>query len=237
MSQVKPCEVESGMRILVVEDDQDVAEFLRRGLAEEGNTVSVAHDGGTGLQQAMSSPFDIIVLDVMLPYLNGIEMTRRLRASKNLTPILLLTAKDSPQDIVRGLDAGADDYLTKPFAFDVLLARLRARTRRTTQTQKKRFQISDLALDTETHEVCRGAAHITLTRTEFSILECLMAAEGRIVQRQSLIEFVWGYDRDIENNTLDVFMRFLRAKVDHDRIPKLIHTVRGIGYCVREQAP
>lgn len=221
----------------MVEDDQDVAEFLRRGLAEEGNTVSVAHDGGTGLQQAMSSPFDIIVLDVMLPYLNGIEMTRRLRASKNWTPILLLTAKDSPQDIVRGLDAGADDYLTKPFAFNVLLARLRARTRRTTQTQKKRFQVSDLALDTETHEVCRGAAHITLSRTEFSILECLMAAEGRVVQRQSLIEFVWGYDRDIENNTLDVFMRFLRAKVDHDRIPKLIHTVRGIGYCVREQAP
>src|SRR4051794_40599718 len=202
------------MRILVVEDDQDVADFLQRGLLEEGNAVSVAHDGGEGLQMALRSTFDLIVLDVMLPFLNGIEVTRRLRDSRITVPILLLTAKDSPQDIVLGLDAGADDYLTKPFSFDVLLARIRARTRKSHRAVNRRFEVSDVVIDTGTREVWRGSVSITLTRTEFAILECLMGAEGRVVPRRSLIDFVWGHDRDIESNTLDVFMRFLRGKID-----------------------
>jgi DNA-binding response OmpR family regulator len=223
------------MRILVVEDDRDVADFVRRGLEEEGNSVQVAHDGGVALQQALAHPFDIIVLDVMLPFLDGFEVTRRLRSHRNRTPVLLLTARDAPEDVVRGLDAGADDYLAKPFSFDVLLARIRARTRRPDADRGKRLQVADLVLDLESHEVWRDGAPIALTRTEFAILECLMTAAGRVVTRQMLIESVWGPDRDIENNTLDVFMRFLRTKVDRSDHPRLIQTLRGIGYSVREQ--
>jgi len=223
------------MRILVVEDDRDVADFVRRGLEEEGNSVQVVHDGGAALQQALAHTFDVIVLDVMLPFLDGFEVTRRLRSHRNRTPVLLLTARDAPEDVVRGLDAGADDYLAKPFSFDVLLARIRARTRRPVGERGKRLQVADLVLDLESHEVWRDGAPISLTRTEFAILECLMAAAGRVVTRQTLIDTVWGPDRDIENNTLDVFMRFLRTKVDYGDHPRLIQTLRGIGYSVREQ--
>lgn len=223
------------MHILVVEDDKEVADFVRRGLEEEGNSVQVVHDGGAALQQALAHTFDVIVLDVMLPFLDGFEVTRRLRSHRNRTPVLLLTARDAPEDVVRGLDAGADDYLAKPFSFDVLLARIRARTRRPVGERGKRLQVADLVLDLESHEVWRDGAPISLTRTEFAILECLMAAAGRVVTRQTLIDTVWGPDRDIENNTLDVFMRFLRTKVDHGDHPRLIQTLRGIGYSVREQ--
>jgi DNA-binding response OmpR family regulator len=223
------------MRILVVEDDRDVADFVCRGLEEEGNSVQVVHDGGAALQQALAHTFDIIVLDVMLPFLDGFEVTRRLRSHRNQTPVLLLTARDSPKDVVRGLDAGADDYLAKPFSFDVLLARIRARTRGPSTEHGKRLQVADLALDPESHEVWRAGVAIALTRTEFAILECLMSAAGRVVTRQALIDTVWGLDRDIENNTLDVFMRFLRAKVDHGDGSRLIQTLRGVGYSVREQ--
>ena len=223
------------MRILVVEDDRDVADFVRRGLEEEGNFVQVVYDGGAALQQALAHPFDIIVLDVMLPFLDGFEVTRRLRSQRNRTPVLLLTARDGPKDVVRGLDAGADDYLAKPFSFDVLLARIRARTRHPGAERGKRLQVADLVLDLESHEVWRAGAPVGLTRTEFAILECLMTAAGRVVTRQMLIDTVWGPDRDIENNTLDVFMRFLRTKVDHGGHPRLIQTLRGIGYSVREQ--
>jgi two-component system response regulator MprA len=150
-------------------------------------------------------------------------------------PVLLLTARDGPKDVVRGLDAGADDYLAKPFSFDVLLARIRARTRHPGAERGKRLQVADLVLDLESHEVWRAGAPVGLTRTEFAILECLMTAAGRVVTRQMLIDTVWGPDRDIENNTLDVFMRFLRTKVDHGGHPRLIQTLRGIGYSVREQ--
>lgn len=222
------------MRILFVEDDRDVADYVSRGLEEENNSVTVSFDGMSALQAAQSSSFDVIVLDVMLPFLDGFEVTRRLRARSITTPILLLTARDTPQDVVRGLDAGADDYLTKPFSFEVLLARLRARTRVGAAGAGSRLRFSDLAIDLETHEVWRGKRLLNLTRTEFSILECLMRSAGRVVTRQRLIESVWGPDREVGNNNLDVFIRFLRTKVDPAGRRRLIQTVRGIGYRLRE---
>ena len=225
------------MRILVVEDDKELGEFLRRGLEEEGNRATLVHDGATAVTECLSQPYDVVVLDVMLPFLDGLEATRRIRTQGNRTPILLLTARDAPQDIVKGLDAGADDYLTKPFSFDVLLARLRARTRVAPSRNRKVFQVGDLILDTELHEVKRAGRTVNLTRTEFSILECLLSASGRVVTRQALIDDVWGAERDIESNTLDAFMRFLRNKIDGNDQARLIHTVRGVGYCVREQQP
>ena len=219
------------MRILVVEDDQDVAEYIRRELEDEGNTVTVCHDGAAGLRAAELTAFDIILLDVMMPFLDGFEVTRRLRLENIRTPILMLTARDAPEEIVRGLDCGADDYLTKPFSFDVLLARIRVRTRGSAK-QGERLRYADLTLDLSTREASRGKRPIALTRTEFSILECLLRAAGRIVPRDQLIEEVWG-ERDVTYNNLEVFIRFLRSKVDSDEPVKLIYTERGIGYGLR----
>jgi two-component system, OmpR family, response regulator MprA len=218
------------MRILVVEDDREVAEYVRRDLEEEGYAVLVCHDGDEGVRAAERAAFDIIVLDVMLPFVDGLEVTRRLRREGIHTPILLLTARDAPEEIVRGLDAGADDYLTKPFSFDVLLARIRARTRPAVHGQRLRF--ADLVLDLGTREARRGNRAITLTRTEFSILECLVRASGRIVPRDRLVQEVWG-DRDTTHNNLEVFIRLLPAKVDPEGHPPLIHTERGVGYGLR----
>lgn len=220
----------SRMRILVVEDDRDVADYIRRELEDEGHAVSVCHDGAAGLRAAELTSFDIILLDVMLPLMDGLEVTRRLRRQHIHTPILLLTARDAPEEIVRGLDSGADDYLTKPFSFDVLLARIRVRTRPAVQGQQLRF--GDLALDLGTREVRSGKREVALTRTEFSILECLVRASGRVVPRDVLIEEVWG-DRDVTYNNLEVFIRLLRGKVDAPGQATLIHTERGIGYGLR----
>jgi len=224
------------VRILLVEDDREIADYIGRGLEEEGNRVTVCFDGAAGLRAAQSSAFDIVVLDVMLPFLDGFEVTRRLRSEKISTPIVLLTARDAPRDVVRGLDAGADDYLTKPFSFEVLLARLRARTRATTADGRSKLQYADLTIDLESHQAWRGKAQLNLTRTEFAIVESLMRAAGRVVTRPRLIESVWGAEREGGNNNLDVFIRFLRVKIDGSRQPRLIHTVRGIGYCLREDA-
>jgi two-component system response regulator MprA len=221
------------MRILLVEDDREVADYLRRGLEEENNSVTVCLDGATGLRAAQSSAFDIIVLDIMLPYLDGFQVTKRLRLESVRTPILLLTACDAPEDIVRGLDAGADDYLTKPFSFDVLLARLRARTRSPDPRGAARMRFADLTMDLDSREVRRGNALLNLTRTEFAILECLMRSAGRVVTRDRLIDIVWG-DREISSNNLEVFIRFLRAKVDPPGCRKLIQTERGVGYSLKE---
>jgi DNA-binding response OmpR family regulator len=220
------------MRILIIEDDRDLADFVRRALEEEGNVISVCFDGAAGLRMAQRQAFDLIVLDIMLPFLDGLEMTRRLRRDHVLTPILLLTARDTPEDVVRGLDAGADDYLTKPFSLEVLLARIRARTR-AAHGSKVRKRFADLTLDLESHRAWRGSTEISLTRTEFAILECLMRSSGRIVTRYRLIEEVWG-DREVSSNNLDVFMRFLRAKVDLPEHRRLIHTERGVGYSLRD---
>ena len=224
------------MRVLIVEDDVKLARLLKQGLEEENYAVLVAADGTAALNAAEKSPFEAVVLDVMLPVLDGFSVARKLRAVGNTVPILMLTARDANADIVRGLDAGADDYLTKPFAFEVLLARLRALTRRNARPPSPVLRVGELVLDPSAHEVRRGRERILLTRTEFNILECLMRRAGRVVPRQTLIEEVWGYDRDIENNTLDAFIRLLRSKVDVGGRRKLIHTVRGVGFSVREES-
>jgi len=224
---------QSTLNVLLVEDDKELAEFVKQGLEEESCLVTAVHDGGSGLRQAEIHAFDIIVMDVMMPVLNGFEVTKRLRMQKVRTPILLLTARDAPEDIVKGLDAGADDYLTKPFQFEVLLARIRARTRGATGKSTAQMRFADLFLDTEKREAVRAGQSLELTRTEFGILECLMRAAGRVVTRDRIIETVWG-DRDVSENNLDVFMRYLRAKVDREGLPKLVHTERGLGYCVKE---
>jgi DNA-binding response OmpR family regulator len=221
------------MRILLVEDDRELAEFVRKGLEEEAYLVQVCFDGGAGLKAAETTAFDLIVLDVMLPTLDGLEVSKRLRFQNIRTPILLLTARDASEEIVRGLDAGADDYLTKPFSFDVLLARIRARTRTAGDRRAPAIRYADLSMDTAKHEVWRGDAVLKLTRTEFAILECLMRAAGRVVSRDRLIASVWG-ERDITDNNLEVFVRFLREKVDLPGRKKLIHTERGLGYYLRD---
>ena len=223
------------MRILIVEDERQMAEVLRRGLSEEGHAIDVAQTGPDGLAMATSGSFDVIILDVMLPGLSGLDVARRLRGARIRTPILMLTARDTNADVVAGLDAGADDYLVKPFSFDVLLARLRAVARRGPTERGVVMTVGDLRLDTGAHEVERGADRIDLTRTEFSLLEFLMRRRGAVVARNALIEGVWGHDREIEDNTLDAFVRLLRQKVDAGGRPRLIHTVRGVGYAVREE--
>jgi DNA-binding response OmpR family regulator len=223
------------VKLLVVEDEPRMLELLRRGLTEEGHNVTCARDGGEGWELARTYEFDAIVLDVMLPKMNGFELAKRLRQQRVATPVLMLTAKDSVPDIVRGLDAGADDYLTKPFTFNELLARLRALQRRATARPQDRLQVGDLILDPESREVSRAGAPIVLTRTEYSLLERLMYRAGKVVPRHTLIESVWGFDREIEENTLDAFVRLLRHKVDREGMPKLIVTVRGVGYMIREE--
>jgi DNA-binding response OmpR family regulator len=221
------------MNLLIVEDEARMAELLRKGLTEEGHTAVCASDGAEGLVLAKSYEFDVIILDVMMPKLSGYEVAKRLRSEKINTPVLMLTAKDSAADIVRGLDLGADDYLTKPFAFDELLARLRAVKRRATAAGATQLQVGDLLLDPASREVQRGDSRISLTRTEYSLLERLMYRAGKVVSRRSLIESVWGFDREIEENTLDAFMHLLRNKIDSPGHAKLIHTVRGVGYMIR----
>jgi two-component system, OmpR family, response regulator MprA len=196
--------------------------------------VDVAGDGLRGLEKGQSQPFDAIVLDIMLPGLDGVSVARRLRTGGVRSPILMLTARDSARDIVRGLDVGADDYLTKPFSFEVLAARLRVIARRIAGESGSILQVSDLTLDTQTHEVHRGGRQIVLTRTEFVLLDHLMRRAGRVVSRDDLIEAVWGIDRDVESNTLDVFIFQLRGKLEAGGGGRLIQTVRGFGYTVRE---
>lgn len=222
------------MRILVVEDDARMADLLRRGLTAEGHSVDIAADGSSGLDKAQTLSYEAIVLDIMLPGLDGVAVARRLRSAGAHVPILMLTARDSPRDIVRGLDVGADDYLTKPFSFEVLAARLRVIARRTGAESSAQLRVADLVMDPSTHEVHRGGRAIPLTRTEFQLLECLMRRTGRVVARDDLIESVWGIDRDVESNTLDVFIFQLRNKLEAGGCTRLIQTVRGFGYSMRE---
>lgn len=221
------------MRVLIVEDDREVADYVRRGLEEEGYTACVCLDGYSALKTAENAAFDMIVLDVMLPHMDGLEVTRRLRRLKVKTPILLLTARDSEEDVVRGLDAGADDYLTKPFSFAVLLARIRARTRAIGERSGEILRYADLSMDVARHEVRRGRIPLKLTRTEFLLLECLLRASGRVVPRERLLDRVWP-DREVSYNNLEVFMGFLREKVDQEGMTRLLHTERGIGYSLKD---
>ncbi len=222
------------MRILIVEDDRKLAHQLKKGLEEQGQSVTVATDGLEGLEAAMYAEFDVLVLDVMLPGLDGFSIVRRLRAAKRITPILLLTARDTADDVVTGLDAGADDYLTKPFSFKILMARLRALSRRRNVEPRTQLQAGDLILDPATREVKRAGSLVSLSRTEFVLLEILMRNAGRVITRTRMIEAAWGYERDVENNALDVFVSQIRKKIDVPGCLKLIHTIRGVGYALRE---
>ncbi len=221
------------MKLLIVEDEARMADLLCKGLTEEGHTAICAADGAEGFNLARSYEFDVIILDVMMPKLTGYDVAKRLRAAKISTPILMLTARDSVPDIVRGLDGGADDYMTKPFSFDELVARLRAVKRRALAVRDTNLRVADLVLDPASREVLRGEERVSLTRTEYNLLERLMYRAGKVVSRDSLIESVWGFDRDIEENTLDAFMHLLRNKIDPPGRSKLIHTVRGVGYMIR----
>ena len=222
------------MWILVAEDETSMGDLLKQGLEEQNHTVTLARDGEEALAAASISAFDAIVLDVMMPRLNGLEVAQRLRVAKNNTPILMLTARDAVDDIVKGLDAGADDYLVKPFALTVLLARLRAISRRAAQAPVKGLRAGGLCLDPAAREVFQRGKRVSLTPTEFRLLETLMRRVNRAVSRDSIIEAVWGFEEDVESNTVDVFIKLLREKVDTEADKRLIHTVRGFGYILRD---
>jgi len=218
------------MKILVVEDEPGLAQVLRRGLEEENYAVTVAHDGLSALTLSEKSRFDLVLLDVMLPGMDGIHVARRLRQVRQELPILMLTARDSVPDIVKGLDAGADDYVTKPFSFAVLLARIRALERRAAEPRAYMLHVADLMLDITQRRAFRGIREIHLTPTEFRLLEFLARHDGRVATRQSILDAVWGPSEIVEENTLDAFVRLLRRKVDDNEPIKLIHTARGFGY-------
>jgi two-component system response regulator MprA len=221
------------MQILVVEDEGRMAELLEQALHEEGHQVVLARDGREGFEIARYSPFDVIVLDVMLPGMDGLAVARKLRERGNQTPVLMLTARDAPADIVNGLNSGADDYLTKPFSLDILLARLRAVSRRGAIPRPTCLQIADVRLDPASRQVTRGGEALSLTPREYKLIELLMRNPGRAISREMILESVWGFGSEVTENTLEVFVRLLRMKVD-TREPKLIQTVRGFGYMMRE---
>jgi two-component system response regulator MprA len=223
------------MRVLIIEDERAMAELLKKGLEEEYHRAALAFDGVQGLELARTYEFDAIVLDLMLPRMDGFEVARRLRHAGNQTPILILTARDAVPDIVRGLDLGADDYLTKPFSFEEFLARLRTVARRGSAPRATCLRVADLTLNLASRQALRGRREIRLSPTEYRLLELLMRRAGRVVTRTAIVEAVWGLENDVEENTLDAFVRLLRGKVDKGFSPKLIQTVRGIGYCLRAE--
>lgn len=222
------------MRVLVVEDDATTAALLERALREEGDAVIVERDGLSAVEIAQASSFDAIVLDVMLPGLDGFKVVTALRQQGCPTPILMLTARDTNRDLIFGLNSGADDYLTKPFELDVFFARLRAVARRGSTPLSLVLKSGDLTINTATREVTRRERVLQLTRTEYGMLELLLRNAGRIVPRERIIETVWGYDTEIGNSNLDTFVHLLRSKVEQGDEPRLIHTVRGVGYTIRE---
>ena len=224
------------MHILVVEDEPRLSRYLKRGLEEAGYAVDLVHNGRDGLHWALTMPFDLIVLDIMLPEMDGIEVCRELRTRDIQTPILMLTARDGVDDRVTGLDVGADDYLVKPFAFQELLARLRALARRGAEQPKStQLQVGDLLLDTATHHVERGGALIELAAKEYAVLECLMREKNRVLTREAIADHVWDYGTFNESNVVDVYIRNLRRKVDDPFDVKLIQTVRGAGYRITDE--
>jgi DNA-binding response OmpR family regulator len=226
------------MRILVVEDEERVAAFVKRGLEEEHYAVDVAGDGQTGLEAACAGEYDAILLDVLMPMMNGLEVLREIRARGIICPIMMLTVRGSVEDKVDGLDAGADDYLPKPFAFAELLARVRAMTRRATTLQTSAspdiLEAHGLRMDRPQRRVARDGAPLDLTSTEYNLLELFLAHPGQVLPRARIAEDVWGYDFAVSTNIVDVYVNYLRKKVDRDFSRKLIHTVRGVGYVLRE---
>ncbi len=224
-------------RILVIDDDEGVTSLLRRALAYEGYQVAVARDGEEGLRKALEWSPDVVVLDILMPRLDGIEVCRRLRAGDPLLAILMLTAKDRADDQVVGLDAGADEYVVKPFSLEALAARIRALLRRREPSEGEVLRFLDLTLDTAAHLAARGEREIHLTRTEYMLLVQFMRHPRHILEKEQLTERVWGYDFEGNYNVLEVYVRYLRTKLEAAGEPRLIHTARGVGYTLREAAP
>ncbi len=222
------------VKVLVVDDEQAVREAVARALRYEGYTVATAADGQEALEAQALEPADAVVLDVLMPNLDGLEVCRRLRHGGDAVPILMLTARETVPDRVAGLDAGADDYLVKPFALQELLARLRALLRRTLEPDGAEMRFADLSLDPDTREVLRGERAIDLTRTEFLLLELLLRNPRKVLTRELILERVWGYDFETSSNSLDVYIGYLRRKTEGGGEPRLIQTVRGVGYVLRE---
>ena len=221
------------MRILIVEDEKKVAAFIKKGLEEETYAVDIAADGEEGLYMGGQKQYDLIILDLMLPKINGLDILSNLRAKKNSIPILLLTAKDSVEDKVKGLNLGADDYLTKPFAFSELLARIRVLLRRGKTESKTTLEIADLTLNLVSHKVRRGDEEIELTGKEYSLLEYFMRNQEKVLTRTMIAEHVWDYNFDTFTNVIDVYVNHLRKKIDKNFSTKLLHTLRGVGYVMK----
>jgi two-component system copper resistance phosphate regulon response regulator CusR len=223
------------VRLLVVEDEKKVARFIKQGLEEEGYAVDVAHDGEEGLRMGLDRVHDLIILDISLPRMDGLQVLRNLRQEKVGKPVLLLTVRATVEDKVLGLDAGADDYLTKPFAFQELVARIRALLRRTGESGSSLLRYADLTLDPARRAVFRGETKIDLTAREFALLEFFLRNPERVLSRTMILDHVWDYDFDPETNVIDVYVNYLRKKIDSDRSIKLIHTVRGAGYVLKAE--
>ncbi len=224
------------MKVLVVDDEHRIARSIKQGLEQDGYAVDVAYDGEDGYNSARADEYDLIILDVMMPEMNGYEVVKKLRADGDHTPVLMLTAKDQSRDVVNGLDAGADDYLAKPFSFDVLTARVRALLRRPQTVLYTVLTVQDLELDTANHTVRRAGKDIRLSAKEFAILEYLLRNKNRIVSKNNIMTHVWDFDADILPNNVEVFINYLRAKVDKPFKEPLIQTVRGFGYVVKDEA-
>lgn len=224
------------MRVLLIEDDVTIARLLKEGLEDESYAVDVANDGSEGYRTAAADDYDVIILDIMLPEMNGHEVCRALRNDGNKTPILMLTARDAERDIVEGLDTGADDYLAKPFSFDVLLARIRALLRRPNEKLEEILQVGDLKLDPSSKKVTRASQEISLTAKEYGVLEYLMRNKGKVLSKEQIISHVWDFDADVLPNNVELFIMFLRRKIDKPFKSKLIHTVSGFGYKLEEKS-
>lgn len=224
------------MNILLVEDEPSIAGMINKGLTEAGYTVSIAPDGNTGFQMAVDNVYDLFVFDIMLPGINGLELCRMIRKSKNNTPILLLTALGTTDNVVAGLDTGADDYLIKPFKFAELLARIRALIRRKAGnfTEENKLKIADLSLDLDARLVTRNNTEINLTSTEYRMLEYFLKNQKKVISRMDLLENVWGIDFNMATNVVDVYVNYLRKKIDKEFEPKLLHTVIGMGYILKD---
>jgi DNA-binding response OmpR family regulator len=226
---------EQQMRVLLIEDEAQIADFIRRGLTFKGYCVDVASSGEAGLDSARDNPPDLVLLDVMLPGISGVEVCMRLREGLDANlPIIMLTAKDSTEDKIEGLDAGADDYIAKPFSFDELLARVRAALRRRQPQGRDVLRVGDLTLNTAAREATRGGRSLELTTREFDLLEFLVRHAGQVVSREAIFERVWGYTYDIDSDAVKVYISYLRSKLTAAGEPDLIHTVRGIGYVLKE---
>lgn len=224
------------MKVLLIEDEHRIAHSIKEGLVQESYAVDVAYDGEEGYNSASNDEYDVIILDVMMPLMNGYEVCAKLRKDGNHTPILMLTAKDQNTDVVHGLDTGADDYLAKPFSFEILLARIRALLRRPHQSIGETLEVDDLSLNTATHEVMRNNTIISLSSKEYAILEYLMRNKNRVLSKNNIISHVWEFDADILPNTVEVFVAYLRNKIDRPfkQAPPLIQTVRGFGYMIKD---